>query len=99
MRHFIAPGSLDRFHIIADDLVGSAMPELPLSNRSAHATLHEHAEELLDILANYVRGPSVVVGHSLGTIISMLASIEASARFETQVMLSAVPCFISAAFE
>lgn len=77
MWHLIAPGSLDRFHIIADDLAGSALSELPLANRNEYATLQEHAEELLDILANYVHGPMVVVGHSVRIMIGMLASIDA----------------------
>lgn len=41
----------------------------------------------------------LVVEHSMGIMVGMLASIDAPARFETQVMVSAVPCFISAAFE
>jgi sigma-B regulation protein RsbQ len=95
MWRFLAPIYEDRFRIITYDLVGSGMSDLSAYDRSKYGSLRGHAQDLLEILDAAGAGPVVVVGHSVGAMIAMLAAIEAPQRFVAQVMLGPSPCYIN----
>ena len=95
MWRFLAPEFQDRFRIVTYDLVGSGESDLQAYDRDRYATLHGHADDLLDVIDTCANGPVVVVGHSVGAMIGMLATIKAPARFAVQVMVSPSPCFIN----
>jgi sigma-B regulation protein RsbQ len=95
MWRFLAPAYQDRFRVITYDLVGSGQSDLSAYDRSKYGSLHGHAQDLLEILDAVGAGPVVVVGHSVGATIGMLAAIEAPRRFAAQVMVGPSPCYIN----
>jgi sigma-B regulation protein RsbQ len=90
---FMAPAFADRYRVVTFDLTGSGNSDLAAYDRERHATLHGHADDLLEIIDD-VKGPVVYVGHSVSAMIGMLAGIKAPERFLAQVMIAPSPCYI-----
>lgn len=95
MWRFLAPAFDTRFRTITFDLVGSGRSDLSAYDRSKYGTLHGYADDLLEILDEYASGPVVFVGHSVSTMIGLLATIKAPQRFAAQVMVGPSPCYIN----
>jgi len=95
MWRFLAPSYQDRFRVVTYDLTGCGQSELSTYDRSKYGSLHGHAAELLEIVDGVTSGPVVIVGHSVGATIGMLAAIAAPQRFAAQVMIGPSPCFIN----
>ena len=95
MWRFLAPSYQDRFRVVTYDLTGCGQSELSAYDRSKYDSLHGHAADLLEIIDSLTSGPVVIVGHSVGATIGMLATIAAPQRFTAQVMVGPSPCFIN----
>jgi sigma-B regulation protein RsbQ len=95
MWRFIAPTFAERFRTITFDLVGSGGSDLTAYDRDKYGTLHGYADDLLEILDDCASGPVVFVGHSVSTMIGLLATIKAPERFAAQIMVGPSPCFIN----
>jgi sigma-B regulation protein RsbQ len=95
MWRFLAPAYGERFRTITFDLVGSGGSDLAAYDRDKYGTLHGYADDLVEILDECATGPVVFVGHSVSTMIGMLATIKAPERFAAQVMVGPSPCYIN----
>jgi sigma-B regulation protein RsbQ len=95
MWRFLAPVFAERFRTITFDLVGSGGSDLSAYDRSKYGSLHGYADDLIEILDECANGPVVFVGHSVSTMIGMLATIKAPERFAAQVMVGPSPCYIN----
>jgi sigma-B regulation protein RsbQ len=95
MWRFMAPAFEDRFRTITFDLVGSGASDLSAYDRHKYGSLHGYADDLLEILDEFASGPVVFVGHSVSTMIGLLATIKAPQRFAAQVMVGPSPCYIN----
>jgi sigma-B regulation protein RsbQ len=95
MWRFLLPAFSERFRTISFDLVGSGRSDLSAYDRVKYGTLHGHADDLLEILDECASGPVVFVGHSVSTMIGLLATIKAPERFVAQVMVGPSPCYIN----
>lgn len=95
MWRFLAPAFGERFRTISFDLVGSGGSDISAYDQAKYGTLHGYADDLLEILYECATGPVVFVGHSVSTMIGMLATIKAPERFAAQVMIGPSPCYIN----
>lgn len=95
MWRYLTAAYQDRFRVLTYDLAGSGKSDLAAYDRARYATLHSHADDLLAIIDEYATGPVVLVGHSVGATIGMLATIAAPERFTAQIMVSPSPCYIN----
>lgn len=95
MWRFLAPTYHARFRVITYDLTGSGSSDLAAYDRARHASLHGHADDLLEIVDEFATGPVIVVGHSVSAMIGMLATIAAPHRFAAQAMIGPSPCHIN----
>ena len=95
MWRFLAPDYGERFRTVCFDLVGSGGSDLAAYSRDKYDTLHGYADDLLEILDEFATGPVVFVGHSVSTMIGMLATIKAPHKFSAQVMVGPSPCYIN----
>ncbi|WP_306395725.1 alpha/beta fold hydrolase [Telluria beijingensis] len=95
MWRFLTPAFQGRFRTIIYDLVGSGGSTLAAYDRTRYASLHAHAEDLLEIIDECATGPVIFVGHSVSAMIGMLATIAAPKRFAAQVMIGPSPCYIN----
>lgn len=95
MWRFLAPAYEARFRTIAFDLVGSGGSDLSAYRRDKYDSLHGYADDLLEIVDEFATGPVVFVGHSVSTMIGMLATIKAPHKFSAQIMVGPSPCYIN----
>ncbi len=95
MWRFLAPAFGERFRTVSFDLVGSGGSDISAYDRAKYGTLHGYVGDLLEILDECATGPVVFVGHSVSTMIGMLATIKAPERFAAQVMIGPSPCYIN----
>jgi sigma-B regulation protein RsbQ len=95
MWRFLTPGFSGRFRIVLYDMVGSGGSDLQAYDRRKYATLHGHADDLLEIIDACGGGPVVFVGHSVSAMIGLLAAIKSPGHFLAQVMVGPSPCFIN----
>jgi sigma-B regulation protein RsbQ len=95
MWRLFAPNFEDRYRTILFDLVGSGESDLSSYSRSRYDTLQGYADDVLEIVDALTTGPVIFVGHSVSTMIGMLAAIKAPERFAANVMIGPSPSFIN----
>jgi len=95
MWRLMAPTFEERFRVVKYDLVGSGGSDLSAYDRDKYGSLHGHAADLLEIVDACAEGPVIFVGHSVSTMIGLLATIEAPERFAAQIMIGPSPCYIN----
>ena len=92
-RH-VAPAFADDYRTVLFDLVGSGGSDLSAYNRSKYASLHGHASDVLEIADELALPDIVFVGHSVSSMIGVLAAAAAPERFARLVLVGPSPCYI-----
>src|ERR1700712_642455 len=95
MWRLLSPAFEDRYRILVFDLVGSGRSDLTAYDRGKYGSLHGHAQDVLDILAEFASGPAIIVGHPVSAMIGLLADIAAPERFRAHVMIGPSPCYVN----
>jgi len=95
MWRYLAPAFQERYRVVTFDMVGSGGSDQSAYDRAKYSSLHGYADDLLQVVDEFADGPTVVVGHSVGATIAMLATIAAPQRFAAQVMVSPSPSYIN----
>lgn len=96
MWRLLTPAFEDRYRIILYDLCGSGRSDSSAYDaRNRHATLHGHAQDLLEVAGELARGPCIFIGHSVSAMIGLLAAIAEPQRFAAHVMIGPSPCYIN----
>jgi sigma-B regulation protein RsbQ len=95
MWRYIVPAFADRYRIVLYDLVGSGHSDWSAYDRTKYDSLHGHVTDLLEVLDACAAGPAVVVGHSVGASIALLATVAAPERFRAQVLVGPSPCYVN----
>ncbi|MEJ7806289.1 MAG: alpha/beta hydrolase [Telluria sp.] len=95
MWRFLTPHVESRYKIVLYDLAGCGYADPRAYDRDKYATLQGHATDVLDIVTQCCTGPVILVGHAVGAMIGMLATIRMPARFAGQVMLGPSPCYVN----
>ncbi|WP_198116049.1 alpha/beta fold hydrolase [Massilia rhizosphaerae] len=93
-RH-LAPAFAGRYRVVLYDLTGSGRSDWSAYDRTKYASLHGHVTDLLEVLDACAAGPTVVVGHSVGASIGLLAAVAAPRRFVAQVLVGPSPCYVN----
>ena len=81
----VAPKLADTFHVLAPDLVGFG--RTPLAGRAAN--LETNLEMLTRFVEEVAGGPSVVVGHSMGGLLTLLLAATRPDLVTAAVLMSA----------
>ena len=92
----LAPAFEDRYRVLLLDLVGAGKSDLAAYDYAKYASLHAHADDLLAVLRELELQNVVFVGHSISSMIGVLAAIKEPQRFGRLVLLSPSPRFINA---
>jgi sigma-B regulation protein RsbQ len=91
-RH-VASALANDFRVALVDLVGFGLSDHSAYDPQRHAGLQGHAQDLVDVAALLADQPVVVVGHSVGASIGLLAETLDPRAFAGHVMVSPSPCF------
>ena len=96
MWRLLAPHYAKRFRTVCFDHVGSGGSDLGAYIPAKYSTLQGYADDVNEIVAELSRGPALFVGHSVSTMIGMLANIAEPSRYAAQIMIGPSPCYINA---
>lgn len=95
MWRFITPDFQDSYRIILFDYVGSGKSDLSSYNPKRYSTLQGYADDILDIVRALDLKDIIFVGHSVSSMIGVLAANEEPNRFERLIMIGPSPRYIN----
>ncbi|ARK30170.1 alpha/beta fold hydrolase [Halalkalibacter krulwichiae] len=85
----------DDFQVILFDYVGSGQSDLGSYDVERYRTLDGYAQDILDICSALNLKETILVGHSVGSMIGMLASIKHPEYFSDLIMIGPSPCYVN----
>jgi sigma-B regulation protein RsbQ len=89
----MAPVLADRYRVVLVDLLGFGDSDLSAYDQPRYDSLEAHAEDIAEIGRSLGTGPLVLVGHSVGGIIGLLADAKAPDAFAAHIMVAPSPCY------
>lgn len=95
MWRYLAPTFEPHFRVVLFDLVGSGGSDLVAYDYAKYGSLQGYADDVLEIIDQFAAGPVIFVGHSVSTMIGLLAANKAPQRFLAHVMIGPSPCYIN----
>lgn len=95
MWRFLTPAFEDDYKIILFDYVGAGKSDTSAYNAERYASLHGYAKDVLEICEELELRNVVFVGHSVSSMIGLLASIEEPKYFDRLVMVGPSPSYIN----
>lgn len=95
MFRLLTPVFADRYRIVLFDLVGAGLSDLTAYDPAKYDTLHGYADDVLELVQEYATGPAIFVGHSVGAMIGVLASVKQPSAFAAHIMVGPSPCYIN----
>lgn len=95
MWRFLLPYFKDEYKIVLFDYVGSGKSDLSQYQPQKYNSLEGYAEDILDICDVLSLDNVILIGHSVSSIIGLLASIKKPEYFAKLVMVCPSPCFLN----
>jgi len=95
MWRLLVPHYRERYQCILLDLVGNGNSDLSAYNSAKYASLQGYADDICEVLAAVTTAPAVCVGHSVSSMIGLLANLKCPDQFAAQVMVGPSPCYIN----
>jgi len=95
MWRFVAPAFADRYRIVLFDYVGSGRSDISAYDPDRYGTLQGYAQDVLDICGALDIRDAVFVGHSVGAMIGLLASIREPERFSRLILVGPSPRYLN----
>jgi len=84
-----------RYRLVVFDYVGSGASDLTAYSPARYATLAGYVQDVVDICQALDLRDVILVGHSIGASIAMLATIAAPVHFSRLIALAASPYFLN----
>jgi sigma-B regulation protein RsbQ len=95
MWRFVAPAFEADYQVVLFDHVGSGGSDESAYDRTKYNTLHGYADDVLEICRALDVTNGIFVGHSVSSMIGVLAAIQEPERFEKLVLVAPSPCYIN----
>ncbi|EGM76591.1 Putative hydrolase or acyltransferase of alpha/beta superfamily [Rheinheimera sp. A13L] len=95
MWRFLTPELSSQYKIVLFDYVGSGASNLAAYSRQKYSDLEGYAQDIIDICIALDLQNVVVVGHSVSSIISLIAAQQIPERIHSLVMVCPSPCFLN----
>jgi sigma-B regulation protein RsbQ len=95
MWRFITPAFEDDYRIILFDYVGAGKSDLSQYNPERYSSLQGYAQDVLDICEELQLKDVIFVGHSVSSMIGLLAAIDKPEYFSNIIMVGPSPCYIN----
>ncbi len=91
----VVPHFADDYRVILFDHVGAGGSDLSAYDRGKYDSLHGYADDILDILESLDLHDAVFVGHSVSTMMGVLASVTDPSRFGRLVLVGPSPRYVN----
>jgi len=95
MWRFVTPAFEANYKTIVFDYVGAGGSDLTQYNPEKYSTLQGYAKDILEIIQTLDLNQVIFVGHSVSSMIGLLAAIEEPDRFQKLIMVGPSPCYIN----
>lgn len=95
MWQYILPYFKGNYRIVLFDYVGSGESDICAYDGQKYNSLHGYKQDLLDVLEVLDLHNIIYFGHSVSSMIGMLAAIEKPEYFKHLVMIGPSPCYIN----
>jgi len=96
MWRFLVPAFQNDYRIVLFDYVGAGKSDLSQYSREKYASLDGYAQDILDIVDAVSNAPVIFVGHSVSSMIGVLAANKRPNAFERLVLVGPSPCYLNA---
>jgi len=97
MWRFVAPAFADDYKVVLFDYVGSGRSDIGAYDAERYASLDGYAQDVLDVCEALDLRDVIFVGHSVSSIIGILAANRAPERFARLVLVGPSPRYVNAA--
>ena len=95
MWRFLTPELISHYKIVLFDYVGSGGSNLAAYSRQKYSDLEGYAQDIIDICTVLDLDNVVLVGHSVSSIIGLIAAQQIPQRIHSLVMVCPSPCFLN----
>jgi sigma-B regulation protein RsbQ len=95
MWRFLSPAFQDEYRVVLFDHVGAGKSDLSQYSRQKYGTLNGYADDVLEIIEAVQGAPVVFVGHSVSSMIGILAANKKPEYFARLVLIGPSPCYIN----
>jgi sigma-B regulation protein RsbQ len=95
MWRYLTPAFVDDYRIVLFDYVGSGKSDLDAYDAGRYASLEGYAQDILDICEALDLEDVILVGHSVSSVIAVLAANRAPERFDRLIMIGPSPRYIN----
>lgn len=95
MWRFVTPAFEDDYRVVQFDYVGSGKSDLKAYNAERYEQLEGYVQDVLDVCSELDLKDVIFVGHSVSSVIGMLASIREPHRFKQLILIGPSPCYIN----
>jgi sigma-B regulation protein RsbQ len=95
MWRFVAPEFESDYQVILFDYVGSGRSDLSAYDAQKYSTLEGYASDVLDIVRELDLTDIIFVGHSVSSMVGVLAANEEPDRFDRLIMIGPSPRYIN----
>jgi sigma-B regulation protein RsbQ len=95
MWRFVAPAFVKDYQVILFDYVGCGNSDLSCYNPERYASLDGYAQDVIDVCHELNLTDIIFVGHSVSSMIGVLASIQQPDLFSSMVLIGPSPCYVN----
>lgn len=95
MWRFVAPAFEDDYKIVLFDYIGSGKSDLDAYKPERYGDLQGYAHDVLEICDALSLRDVIFVGHSVSSMIGVLAAIERPELFKNLILVVPSPCYIN----
>jgi sigma-B regulation protein RsbQ len=95
MWRFVTPAFQDTHKIVLFDYVGAGRSDLSAYNQQRYSSLYGYAQDVIEVCEALHLRDVIFVGHSVSSMIGLLAAIQKPALFKKLIMVGPSPCYIN----
>lgn len=95
MWRYVTPAFEDDYKCVLFDYVGCGKSDWSAYDARRYETLDGYARDVLEIIEAFDLREVTFVGHSVSSMVGMLAAIQSPERFERLVMIGPSPCYVN----
>src|SRR5215207_6570173 len=95
MWRYLTPAFEKDYKIVLFDYVGAGRSDLKAYDPARYSNLEGYAQDVLDVCDALKLEHVIYVGHSVSSVVGILASIMRPGLFERLVMVGPSPCYIN----
>jgi sigma-B regulation protein RsbQ len=95
MWRYVAPAFEDDYRVVLFDYVGAGKSDLAAYDARRYATLDGYAQDVLDVVHALELRDVVLVGHSVSSMVAVLAANREPDRFERLVLIGPSPRYVN----